>query len=470
MTLKSFKQIDGTLLTMTNFGSKGFGTIEPGNGTQEDQISFTGVVQNANGTATLTGVSQVLNVSPYTETAGVKVTHPGGVRFVISNTAGFYNTFANKTNNETVSGEWTFAGTTTFNGIPTTVAGTPVLPGDLVPLDFLTTVTTTGCANASTVARGCVEEATTAEVQNNTSTGVTGARLFISPSNWYNTLSSEHLAAKLGGETFSAGDILYTDSTFNTLKVANATSSAEVNAITAVAFEAGSIGVTGRVYLPGSRILYSSNDWSGGEPLYLTDAGRPSITPGTIRKVIGYAYDSLHMMFLPEILTPTSTPGAAFTPLVLGSDGTITTTILSTSTNASQVLRNIAAGATWDTLKSYSGNFTFTGSGAVTTTIGFEPKTINFSCAGQSGGPNATDGYWVSTGTQFTVGTTYTSGSTAQNEYSSGNVGAVRGGGGASYNQLTVQVSATSTSGFTVTATQANGPTTINCIYTAKEF
>ena len=40
LTLKSFKTIDGVNLAMTDFGTIGFGTLEPGNGTYEEQISF----------------------------------------------------------------------------------------------------------------------------------------------------------------------------------------------------------------------------------------------------------------------------------------------------------------------------------------------------------------------------------------------------------------------------------------------
>lgn len=107
ITLTSMTQINGTtLVTMTDFGNKGFATIEPGNGTREEQIVFTGITQNANGTATLTGVSTVLFASPYTETSGTSLSHPGGVVLVISNTSGFYNRFANTQDDETVVGLW----------------------------------------------------------------------------------------------------------------------------------------------------------------------------------------------------------------------------------------------------------------------------------------------------------------------------------------------------------------------------
>ena len=107
IVLKSLKNIDGTLLTMSDFGLEGFGTIEPST-KNEEQISFTGVTQNANGTATLTGVSTVLNKYPYTETSGLAMTHSGGTYFVLSNTAGFYNTFVNKENSDTLNGTYTF--------------------------------------------------------------------------------------------------------------------------------------------------------------------------------------------------------------------------------------------------------------------------------------------------------------------------------------------------------------------------
>ena len=108
VTLKSFFGIDGVALTMTDFGNKGFITLEPGNGAYEEQISFSGVTQNANGTATLTGVKSVIFIDPYTETSGLAKTHAGSTEAVISNTAGFYAELASKVNDETISGEWVF--------------------------------------------------------------------------------------------------------------------------------------------------------------------------------------------------------------------------------------------------------------------------------------------------------------------------------------------------------------------------
>lgn len=108
VTVTKFEQIDGTPLTMDNFGIKGYLTIEPGSGQNEEQVSFTGIVVNIDGTTTLTGIFTVLNVYPYTETANFAMDHAGGVNFVVSNTAGFYNTFANKNDEGTINVVWTF--------------------------------------------------------------------------------------------------------------------------------------------------------------------------------------------------------------------------------------------------------------------------------------------------------------------------------------------------------------------------
>ena len=109
IVLTDFVDIDGNQLDMSDFGTKGFGTIEPNSTNREEQISFTGITQNSNGTATLTGLSSVGFLYPYSETSGVLKSHPGGVVFVISNTAGFYDTFASKNNDELINGTYTFS-------------------------------------------------------------------------------------------------------------------------------------------------------------------------------------------------------------------------------------------------------------------------------------------------------------------------------------------------------------------------
>lgn len=152
ITLTSLTQIDGTVLTMTDFGTIGFGTLEPGNGIQEEQIAFTGITQNSNGTATLTGVSSVLTVSPYTQTSGLSTSHAGGVQFVISNTAGFYDKLAGKTDDETITGTWTF----TNPNYPRIDTATPPPTDDeqFAPKKYVDDIAIAGAPDATNTVKG----------------------------------------------------------------------------------------------------------------------------------------------------------------------------------------------------------------------------------------------------------------------------------------------------------------------------
>lgn len=194
ITLTSFYQIDGTTaLTMADFGAIGYGTLEPGNGTQEEQISFTGVTANANGTFTLSGIKTVLTVAPYTETSGLARSHPGASKFVISNTAGFYNRLTSKNDDETIAGTWTF----TEPNVPRLDATHTYGAGEELYFATYGVVASTsyaGTVNASTTAKGIVEEAYQSEVDTGAAAGGTGARLFFPPSKLRSRLMSDYVA------------------------------------------------------------------------------------------------------------------------------------------------------------------------------------------------------------------------------------------------------------------------------------
>lgn len=153
ITLKSFESIDGVPLTMAMFGTIGYGTLEPGNGAQEEQISFTGVSQNANGTATLSGVKTVLFVSPYTETSGLSKTHPGSSSFVISNTAGFYEQFGHLANDEVIAGFWEAPDPITAQGLVTRDWILALINGGAISTD---SIIVTGTAGETLVAGNLV--------------------------------------------------------------------------------------------------------------------------------------------------------------------------------------------------------------------------------------------------------------------------------------------------------------------------
>lgn len=136
LTLQSMLGIDGVAITTTDIGTGGFGTIEPGNGSQEEAIKFTGITQNSNGTATLTGVSTVLFKSPYTATSGLAKTHAGATTFILSNDAAFYGAILDYVDNSLMASGIPM--TTTAQGIAKisvapTSAINPIVVGDNDP-------------------------------------------------------------------------------------------------------------------------------------------------------------------------------------------------------------------------------------------------------------------------------------------------------------------------------------------------
>lgn len=96
ITLTSFKTPDGRAITMSNFGTVGYGALEPQTSVRLEDISFTGITQNLNGTATLTGISRGIDfVYPYAASTTLAYSHAGGSTFIITNTPSFYyNEFA----------------------------------------------------------------------------------------------------------------------------------------------------------------------------------------------------------------------------------------------------------------------------------------------------------------------------------------------------------------------------------------
>lgn len=224
VSFKHIVAVGSTNITMTDFGTVGFGTLEPGT-SREELISFTGVTQNGDGTATLTGVTRNLkSYAPYDQYSATGLAHTGGASFVVSNNPGFYNTFTNKENDETITGVWVFdaanpprltastapdedveltnkkyvddqnaldvkltgnqtiAGVKTFSSFPVTPSSAPTTDYQVANKKYADDLAIAGSPDASTTVKGIVEEATQAEYDARTATGGTGARLFVNPS------------------------------------------------------------------------------------------------------------------------------------------------------------------------------------------------------------------------------------------------------------------------------------------------
>lgn len=113
--LSSFKEpISGVAYTMAYLNTDvGYGTLDPQQPTRSEFISFTGITQNSDGTALLTGVTRGLSRSyPYTASSTTfSQAHSGQSIFILSDAPGLFNEYLTKRGAETVTGVKTFAST-----------------------------------------------------------------------------------------------------------------------------------------------------------------------------------------------------------------------------------------------------------------------------------------------------------------------------------------------------------------------
>jgi len=175
---------------------------------------------------------------------------------------------------ETTPGGLTFA-TNSLSGLTLN----PTDPTEAISLGYLTTVTTTGCANASETVRGCSELATAAEAASSTSIGSTGARLVLPASMASSTggvatttLPITNTSGKLNANFGGAASSLATLDA-NSLVVqnpANATSTATAGKIP-IADSNGLINTwTTRTNLQNSFV--AGEDITAGQPVYIARA------------------------------------------------------------------------------------------------------------------------------------------------------------------------------------------------------
>lgn len=155
-----------------------YGTVNPETARSEF-ISFTGITQNSNGTAILTGVVRGLERSyPYVASSTMAVSQPGQTKFILSSPPQFFNEYALKRSAQTISGTWTYSSTS-----PPAYDADPVWANFsglvLASVDYVNSVVASGAPNASETVKGIVELATNVELAAGTSLGSTLARLAI---------------------------------------------------------------------------------------------------------------------------------------------------------------------------------------------------------------------------------------------------------------------------------------------------
>lgn len=124
-----------------------YGTIAPKT-TSSEFISFTGITQNADGSALLTGVVRGLAKKyPFTADAAYKLPHSGQTQFIISDAPQVFQQYISLNNDETIGGVKTFSSNVT---IPLT----PVASTDAASKGYADALVIAGAPNASTTVKG----------------------------------------------------------------------------------------------------------------------------------------------------------------------------------------------------------------------------------------------------------------------------------------------------------------------------
>jgi len=291
--LQSMTDIDGNALSMSGtFGSKGFGTLEPGNGTLEEQIVFTGLTNNSNGTVTLSGVSSVSFTYPYTETSGLAKTHAGSTSFVISNTSGFYDQFVAKDDDGTISEVLTFS----VPNYPKVDDSTtyPTDQAQFATKAYADSLTFAGAPNATTSVKGIIQLPTQAQVDAGTTTGSTGASLVPTPALLRSKLLSDYatdtgvadayaIAPSPAITAYTTGQIFsfkaaHTNTTASTLAVNGLTTKAITKRGT-TALQAGDI-IAGQIIV----VEYDGTEFQLVNPSAI---GLPAISSSNINEFVG---------------------------------------------------------------------------------------------------------------------------------------------------------------------------------------
>lgn len=154
-----------TPITMSMFGSIGYAVLEPQTSKIEN-ITFTGVTQNANGSAILTGVTRGISFySPYLSSTTLAMAHAGGAYVILTNSAAFYGKEFLFANNAGTSTQSVVVSSTTpwrYDLVPLNQAnGTYVsTTSEFASVALVNKVVASGCATATEGVLGCSQLAT----------------------------------------------------------------------------------------------------------------------------------------------------------------------------------------------------------------------------------------------------------------------------------------------------------------------
>lgn len=284
--LNSFQEpISNTPYTMAIIGSTiVYGTIAPKTG-QSEFISFTGITQNSDGTADLTGVTRGIGRSyPYTASSTFRLPHQGQSIFILSDAPTVFNKYGVLSDAEVITNYW--------EGLA------PITAMGLVTRDYMLAL-----INGGAITTDALVEAGTA------------------------------------GETVSAGQVLYLKAADGRWWKANASTAATVNSIQlGIAKGAGTAGnaITGGVLRRGLDSNQSGG--SAGALGYIPNGGGTiSTTTGTTEKVVGNFLTATTFIFDPDFYYVPTVAIKAASAGTQGTPGSANKFVTSDNTSASEV-------------------------------------------------------------------------------------------------------------------------------------
>lgn len=301
VTLSSFKEpVSNIPYTMSYLNSSiEYATLEPQSNNREF-VSFSGVTQNSDGSATLTGVTRGLSPSyPFTASSTFQLSHSAQSIFILSNPPQLYNQYGVLINANSWTGINTFASTS-----PPQYDGAVTASGNqLVSAAQLNSTAFQGAATATEATLGLTRLATSAQVGAGTASSTTGAPLVIPnkfatttpgalcTSSWSCVVSA--VAGKISQSwlnltaafSFSGG---LTSTATTTLAGSNVNSNAIVINTVATQWPSAHGGVGSILSDNGSGVL----SWASGITKYA------ATTTGSISTNIG-AYSTTSLIYIP---------------------------------------------------------------------------------------------------------------------------------------------------------------------------
>ena len=174
------RDLDGTKLTFSSFGSSPTFTIDPKVRNYEEIIGFTGITDNGDNTATFTGLTRdLISQYPYT-TIGTGRAHTAGAIVVFSNNPQMYNRFAVWENTGTTTAVWKFGSTTPprYDYVGVQSSGTYIATtSEFASVAYVNAVTTAGAPNGTVSVKGVYQSATGLQAASSTLLGSTAASL-----------------------------------------------------------------------------------------------------------------------------------------------------------------------------------------------------------------------------------------------------------------------------------------------------